>query len=89
MRIDLLMNKLCLVKTRSIAKKACDNNAIRVNGKLAKASLEIKTNDEITYDLFGYKTQLRITQLPEGNVSKKDAPQFYEIISREKVITEE
>ncbi|MDX9869750.1 MAG: S4 domain-containing protein, partial [Candidatus Cloacimonadales bacterium] len=39
MRIDLIMNKLCLVKTRSIAKKACDNNAVRVNGKIAKASL--------------------------------------------------
>ncbi len=89
MRVDLLMNKLCLVKTRSIAKKACDNNAIRVNGKIAKGSLEIRENDQIDYDLFGYKTVIKIVQLPEGNVSKKDAPSFYEIISREKVITED
>ncbi|HOE91290.1 MAG TPA: S4 domain-containing protein [Candidatus Cloacimonadota bacterium] len=86
MRIDLLMNKLCLVKTRSIAKKACDNNAVRVNGKIAKASLEIKPNDLIEYDLFGYKTEISITKLPEGNVSKKDAPEYYEILKREMVI---
>lgn len=88
MRIDLLMNKLCLVKTRSIAKKACDNNAIRVNDKLAKGSLEIKVNDIIDYDLFGYKTKLKIINLPEGNVSKKDAPEYYEIIQRDKVVEE-
>ncbi len=86
MRIDLLMNKLCLVKTRSIAKKACDNNAIRVNGKPAKASLEIKSGDLIDYDLFGYQTELRIVNLPEGNVAKKDAPEYYEILKREKVV---
>jgi len=86
MRIDLLMNKLCLVKTRSIAKKACDNNAIRVNEKPAKASIEIKENDIIDYDLFGYKTKLKITKIPEGNVSKKDAPEYYEIIQRDKVV---
>jgi ribosome-associated heat shock protein Hsp15 len=86
MRIDLLMNKLCLVKTRSIAKKACDNNAIRVNDKIAKASIEIKDNDIIDYDLFGYKTKLKIVKIPDGNVSKKDAPEYYEIIFREKVV---
>ncbi|MCB5250148.1 MAG: S4 domain-containing protein [Candidatus Cloacimonadales bacterium] len=86
MRIDLLMNKLCLVKTRSIAKKACDNNAVRVNGKTAKASLEIKPNDIIEYDLFGYNTELKIIKIPIGNVAKKDAPEYYEISRRELVI---
>jgi len=80
------MNKLCLVKTRSIAKKACDNNAVRVNGKTAKASLEIKPNDIIEYDLFGYNTELKIIKIPIGNVAKKDAPEYYEISRRELVI---
>ena len=83
MRIDVLMNKLCLVKTRSIAKNACDKNAIIVNDKIAKASLEIKTGDVIVINMFGYKTTIKITNIPTGNVAKKDVMSYYEMISRE------
>ena len=83
MRIDVLMNKLCLVKTRSIAKNACDKNAIIVNDKIAKASLEIKNGDVIIINMFGYKTTIKITNIPTGNVAKKDVMSFYEMISRE------
>jgi ribosome-associated heat shock protein Hsp15 len=47
MRLDLLLNKLCLTKTRSIAKNACDKGLLMVNGKTAKASTEIKNSDMI------------------------------------------
>jgi ribosome-associated heat shock protein Hsp15 len=83
MRIDVLLNKLCMVKTRSIAKNACDKNAILVNNKPAKASLEIKVNDLIECNMFGYKTTIKITLIPDGNVAKKDVLQYYEIVSRE------
>ena len=83
MRIDVLMNKLCLVKTRSIAKNACDKNAIFVNDKPAKASLEIKTGDVILMNMFGYKTIIKINNLPAGNVAKKDVLSYYEMVSRE------
>ena len=85
MRIDLLLNKLCIVKTRSIAKNACDNNAILVNGKPAKASLEIKVNDTIECNMFGYKTVMKILKVPTGNVAKKDVLEYYELLSREMV----
>ena len=83
MRIDILLNKLCLVKTRSIAKNACDKGAIKVNAKLAKASLEIKIGDIIECNMFGYKTIIKINQIPDGNVAKKDALNFYEILEKE------
>ena len=85
MRIDLLLNKLCLVKTRSIAKKACDNNLVAINDKTAKASATITEGDTVRFDLSGYRNILRITQIPKGNVSKKTAPEFYEVISHEKL----
>jgi len=83
MRIDVLLNKLCLVKTRSIAKNACDKNAIIINGKYAKASFEVKENDIIECNMYGYKTKIKITLLPEGNVAKKDVLNYYEIIEKE------
>jgi len=85
MRIDMLLNKLCLVKTRSIAKNACDKGVIMLGGKPAKASNEVRTGDQIEINMYGYKTVIRIIGIPEGNVAKKDVLAFYEICERVKV----
>lgn len=85
MRIDKLLNKLCLVKTRTIAKKACDKNLVKLNGKIVKASSIVNNEDVIEYKLFGYSTQLKIINIPKGNVSKAKAPEFYEILKNEKM----
>lgn len=88
MRLDLLLNKLCLTKTRSIAKKASDKGLLLVNGKQAKASQEIKAGDLIHMKLYGFAWQFRITAIPTGNVAKKDAGDYYELISREALESE-
>lgn len=83
MRIDMLLNKLCLTKTRSIAKNAADKGLLFINGKPAKASAIVRQDDEILLKLYGYANLFRIIEIPSGNVSKKDAGNYYEIISRE------
>jgi len=85
MRIDQLLSKLCLVKTRSIAKKACDNGLVTVNGKVARASATPAPGDAIRFDLAGYRTVFRLLEEPAGNVAKKDAPRYYELLGREKL----
>lgn len=83
MRIDLLLNKLCLTKTRSIAKNACDKGLVFINDKRAKASDTIRINDIVELKLYGYLHRIRVTNVPEGNVAKKDAGNFYEMLARE------
>jgi ribosomal 50S subunit-recycling heat shock protein len=83
MRLDLLLNKLCLTKTRSIAKNACDKGLVTVNGKSAKAAETIRESDTIVLKLYGYAHEFRITSIPRGNVAKKDAGNYFEMISRE------
>jgi ribosome-associated heat shock protein Hsp15 len=85
MRIDLLLDKLCLTKTRSIAKTACDKGLVILNGKPAKASSLVNAQDLIELRLYGYVHLLRVEKLPEGNVAKKDAASFYELLSREPI----
>lgn len=85
MRVDKLLSKLCLIKTRSIAKNACDKNLVKINGKIAKASSTIVDNDIIEYELYGYYNKIKITEVPKGNVSKVKAPEFYEILERYKL----
>ncbi len=82
MRIDLLLSKLCLTKTRSIAKTACDKGLVSLNGKTAKASAEVKAGDEIRFQLYGYDHSLRLERVPTGNVPKKDATAYYTLLSR-------
>ena len=53
MRVDQLLNKLCLTKTRSIAKTACDKGLVSINGKTAKASAEVKDGDLVNFRLYG------------------------------------
>jgi len=86
MRIDVLLNKLCLTKTRSIAKQACNRNLVWINSKQAKASQEVKIGDFIRFDLYGYRHELEITVIPESNVAKKDALLFYKLISRTLIV---
>ena len=85
MRVDLLMNKLCLVKTRSIAKKACDKGLVQLNGHAAKASATVQVGDALEYEIYGYRTSLKITEIPTGNVSKATAMNYYQLESREKL----
>ncbi|MBW6515696.1 MAG: RNA-binding protein [Candidatus Cloacimonetes bacterium] len=85
MRIDQLMNKLCLVKSRSVAKKACDHQLVLINGEPVKASSTVHENDTLQYSIYGYLTVIKIIKIPLGNVSKKNATEYYEVISREKL----
>ncbi len=82
MRIDQLLNTLCLMKTRSMAKNACDKGLVKINGKIAKASSTVSDGDEIEYSVFGWHSKLTIDKIPVGNVSKKTAPEFYTMVER-------
>ncbi len=82
MRIDLLLNKICLTKTRTIAKNACDKNLVWINQKHAKASQDVKADDIIRLDLYGFRHEIQILEIPLGNVAKKDATKYYNLISK-------
>lgn len=87
MRLDLLLNKLCLTKTRSIAKNACDKNLVFIGGKAAKASALVKEGDIIIFRLYGAEHEIKIIKIPTGNVAKKDATLYYEMLRREELPT--
>ena len=82
MRIDILLNKLCLTKTRSIAKQACDKNLVKLNTKPAKASSVVSDGDIISLKLYGFAHEIRIVKIPMGNVSKSSATDYYEMLSK-------
>ena len=51
MRVDMFLDAVCLVKSRSMAKEACDRGKVALTGDRAKASRAVSAGDRITLDL--------------------------------------
>ncbi|MBN1326869.1 MAG: RNA-binding S4 domain-containing protein [Candidatus Cloacimonetes bacterium] len=78
MRIDQLLKTLCLIKTRTMAKKACDSGLVFLNGIEAKASVKVNSGDIIEFTVWGSTVKVKITAIPQKNISKTNAVNYYE-----------
>ena len=66
MRIDKFLKNSRIIKRRTVAKEACEQGRITVNGKIAKPGNEVDTGDEI-YISFGNGSLIGIEgSVPEG-----------------------
>ncbi len=80
MRIDKFLKVSRLIKRRTVANEACDNDHVTVNGRPAKASYDVKIGDVITI-AFGSRTlSAKVVDVKE-HALKADASSMYEIIS--------
>lgn len=70
MRLDKFLKVSRLIKRRTVANEACDAGRVLVNGKVAKASLNVKVGDIIEIQ-FGTKT-VKAEVLAIQETSKKE-----------------
>ncbi len=71
MRLDKYLKVSRLIKRRTVANEACDAGRVMVNGKVAKASSDIKVGDVIEI-AFGQKaTKVKVLDIQD--TTKKDA----------------
>lgn len=76
MRLDKFLKVSRLIKRRTVANEACDAGRVMINGKLAKASVAVKTGDIIEIG-FGIKTvKVEVLDVQE-TVKKDDAKELY------------
>jgi len=71
MRLDKYLKVSRLIKRRTVANEACDTGRVMVNGKVAKASHDVKIGDIIEI-AFGQKT-IKVRVLNIIDSTKKDA----------------
>ncbi|MBO6010526.1 MAG: RNA-binding S4 domain-containing protein [Oscillospiraceae bacterium] len=76
MRLDKYLKVSRLIKRRTVANEACDAGLVAVNGRTARASLEIKPGDVIELTLGSRKTKVEVVSVAE-NARKDDAPAMY------------
>ena len=76
MRLDKFLKVSRLIKRRTVANEACDNGRISVNGRVVKASYDVKVGDRIEISM-GARTVAVEVLLVSENVRKDDAAAMY------------
>jgi len=76
MRIDKFLKNARIIKRRTVAKEACEQGRVFVNGKEAKPGTELKVGDIIEIN-FGTNTmKIEVLKLLE-HVTKENAEEMY------------
>ncbi|MCC8162389.1 MAG: RNA-binding S4 domain-containing protein [Lachnospiraceae bacterium] len=76
MRLDKFLKVSRLIKRRTVANEACDAGRVLVNGKVAKASLNVKEGDVIEIH-FGTRTVKAEVLDVQETVRKEEAKELY------------
>ena len=70
MRLDKYLKVSRLIKRRTVANEACDAGRVQINGKTAKASVDVKVGDVIEIQFGTKNVKVEVTDIVE--TTKKD-----------------
>lgn len=76
MRLDKFLKVSRLIKRRTVANEACNNGRISVNGRVVKASYDVKVGDRIEIAMGARTVTVEVLQVAEA-VRKDDASGMY------------
>jgi ribosomal 50S subunit-recycling heat shock protein len=79
MRLDKYLKVSRLVKRRTVANELCDAKHVTVNGKIARASYEIKEGDIIEIQMGANVTKAQVVTVSEY-ATKESASDMYKIL---------
>ena len=81
MRLDKYLKVSRLIKRRTLANEACDRGLVSVNGKVQRASYDVKTGDKLTLSFSEHSVTVEVLEIRES-VAAGDAALLYREISR-------
>lgn len=76
MRIDKYLKVSRLIKRRTLANEACEQEKVKINGKIAKPGTEVKTGDTIEIQFGANITKVEVTSISE-HVTKNESKEMY------------
>ena len=79
MRLDKYLKVARLIKRRTLANEACDAGRVSANGKVARASYEVKEGDVIEVSLGQRPLKIKVLEVKE-HVAKDGATSLYEVV---------
>jgi ribosomal 50S subunit-recycling heat shock protein len=85
LRVDVLLHRLCLTRSRSEAKAACEAGAVTLDGKRARPSDSVLAGKRISVKYPSRLLEVELLELPGKSVSKKAARDLYRVLKDEKI----
>ena len=79
MRLDKYLQVSRLIKRRTIANEACDTGRISVNGKVQKASYDVKVGDVISIRFGEKAVEAKVLSVQE-TVRKDEAAELFQYL---------
>lgn len=79
MRLDKYLKVTRLIKRRTVANEACDAGKIEVNGKIARASYDVKVGDKIAINMGQRPLKVEVLNVSEY-AKKEEAADNYRVI---------
>ncbi len=79
MRLDKYLKVSRIIKRRTVANEACDAGRVRVNGKVAKASQDIKEGDVIEVGFGNKEVKVEVLSVQE-TVRKEEAKELFKYL---------
>ena len=79
MRLDKYLKVSRLIKRRTVANEACDAGRVVINGKVAKASADVKAGDVIEIAFGNKSVKVRVTDVKD-TVKKEEAADMFEYL---------
>jgi ribosomal 50S subunit-recycling heat shock protein len=79
MRLDKYLKVSRIIKRRTVANEACDAGRVTVNGKVARASYDVKVGDVLTISMGQRPITLKVLTVVE-HALKEDAKTMYEVV---------
>lgn len=76
MRLDKYLKVSRLIKRRTVANEACDGGRVTVNGRVAKASAEVKEGDVIAISFGNKEVKVEVLDVQE-TVRKEEAKELF------------
>jgi len=76
-RVDVWLWSVRLFKTRSAATSACRRGAVRVNGKVVKASRSLAPDDTVAARIAGRERVVEVVEMPSKRVGAPVAAKAY------------
>lgn len=88
MRIDKYLKNARVIKRRTVAKEACEQGRVLVNGKAAKPGTEVSVGDEIEVIFGSNPMKIRVEELLE-HVTKDTSKSMYSLIGGKELTDQE
>ena len=79
MRLDKYLKVSRIIKRRTIANEVCDAKKVSVNGKIARASYDVKEGDVLEIQMGENLLRVKVLSVSEY-ATKADASSMYQIL---------